>query len=52
MMSSIIPALADVVATKNYSEIAYPCKWILILLNYIWVDYNNESNLWLPDFTK
>ncbi len=30
MMNNIGPALADVGATKNYSEIAYPCKWILI----------------------
>lgn len=30
MMNNIGPALADVGATKNYSEIAYPCKWVLI----------------------
>jgi len=30
MMSNIGPALADAGATKNYSGIAYPCKWVLI----------------------
>ncbi|ODS31832.1 MAG: potassium transporter protein [Candidatus Scalindua rubra] len=30
MMNNIGPALADVGATKNYSEIVYPCKWVLI----------------------
>jgi trk system potassium uptake protein TrkH len=30
MMNNIGPALADVGATRNYSEIAYPCKWVLI----------------------
>ncbi|MHC4268780.1 MAG: TrkH family potassium uptake protein [Planctomycetota bacterium] len=29
MMSNIGPALADAGATKNYSGIAYPCKWVL-----------------------
>lgn len=29
MMNNIGPALSDVGATKNYGEIAYPCKWIL-----------------------
>ncbi len=30
MMNNIGPALADVGTTKNYSGIAYPCKWVLI----------------------
>jgi trk system potassium uptake protein TrkH len=30
MMNNIGPALADAGATRNYSEIAYPCKWVLI----------------------
>jgi len=30
MMNNVGPALADAGATKNYSEFAYPCKWILI----------------------
>jgi len=30
MMSNVGPALADAGATKNYSGIAYPCKWVLI----------------------
>ncbi len=30
MMNNIGPALADVGATKTYSGIAYPCKWVLI----------------------
>jgi trk system potassium uptake protein len=30
MMNNIGPALADAGATKNYSDFAYPCKWILI----------------------
>ncbi len=29
MLSNIGPALADAGATKNYSGIAYPCKWVL-----------------------
>lgn len=31
MMSNVGPALADAGATRNYHEIAYPCKWILTL---------------------
>ncbi|MCP5007113.1 MAG: TrkH family potassium uptake protein [Planctomycetes bacterium] len=30
MMNNIGPALADAGASKTYSDIAYPCKWILI----------------------
>ena len=30
MMNNVGPALADAGATKTYSEIAYPCKWVLI----------------------
>lgn len=30
MMSNVGPALADAGATRNYSGIAYPCKWVLI----------------------
>ncbi len=29
MMSNVGPALADAGATKNYSGMAYPCKWVL-----------------------
>ena len=29
MMGNIGPGLVDVGAVKNYSEIAYPCKWVL-----------------------
>lgn len=29
MMGNVGPGLADVGAVKNYSEIAYPCKWVL-----------------------
>lgn len=30
MMSNTGPGLADVGAVRNFSEIAYPCKWVLI----------------------
>lgn len=30
MMNNIGPALADAGASKTYSDIAYPCKWILV----------------------
>ncbi|OHC04956.1 MAG: hypothetical protein A3H23_02530 [Planctomycetes bacterium RIFCSPLOWO2_12_FULL_40_19] len=29
MMGNVGPGLVDVGAVKNYSEIAYPCKWVL-----------------------
>jgi len=29
MMSNVGPALADAGASRNYSGIAYPCKWVL-----------------------
>jgi trk system potassium uptake protein TrkH len=29
MLSNVGPALADAGATKNYSGMAYPCKWVL-----------------------